>query len=75
MLKKTKEVFAMDVFVVQLRKAMFLKGWKQVDLANATGYRDGKVSAWYNGKYRAIADQTARDRASIALYFANNLAL
>lgn len=46
----------MDVFVVQLRKAMFLKGWKQADLSKATGYRDGKVSAWYNGKYRPNAE-------------------
>lgn len=42
----------MDVFVVQLRKAMFLKGWRQVDLVRAIGATDGQVSAWYNGKYR-----------------------
>ena len=55
----------MDVFVVQLRKAMFLKGWKQVDLSKATGYRDGKVSAWYNGKYRPNAE--ALDKIAKAL--------
>lgn len=55
----------MDVFVVQLRKAMFLKGWKQVDLSRATGYRDGKVSAWYNGKYRPNAE--ALDKIAKAL--------
>lgn len=47
----------MDVFVTQLRKAMFLKGWKQSDLALATGYRDGQVSAWYNGKYKPNAEK------------------
>lgn len=55
----------MDAFVVQLRKAMFLKGWKQVDLSKATGYRDGKVSAWYNGKYRPNAE--ALDKIAKAL--------
>ena len=46
----------MDIFVTQLRKAMFLKGMKQSDLSKATGYRDGKISAWYNGKYRPNAE-------------------
>lgn len=46
----------MDVFVAQLRKAMFLKNWTQADLSRATEYRDGKVSAWYNGKYRPNAE-------------------
>lgn len=46
----------MDIFVTQLRKAMFLKGWKQSDLSRATGFRDGKISAWYNGRYRPNAE-------------------
>ena len=46
----------MDVFVVQLRKAMFLKGWRQTDLVRAVGATDGQVSAWYNGKYRPKAE-------------------
>lgn len=46
----------MDAFVVQLRKAMFLKGWRQTDLVRAVGATDGQVSAWYNGKYRPKAE-------------------
>lgn len=46
----------MDVFVAQLRKAMFLKGWRQADLVRATGATDGQVSSWYNGKYRPNAE-------------------
>lgn len=42
----------MDIFVTQLRKAMFLKGWRQADLCRAVGTTDGQVSSWYNGKYR-----------------------
>lgn len=46
----------MDVFVAQLRKAMFLKGWRQADLVRAIGATDGQVSSWYNGKYRPNAE-------------------
>lgn len=47
----------MDIFVAQLRKAMFLKGWRQVDLVRAIDATDGQVSAWYNGKYRPNAEK------------------
>lgn len=50
----------MDIFTTQLKKAMFLKGWRQSDLSRATGYRDGKVSAWYNGQYRPNAEGMAK---------------
>lgn len=42
----------MDIFVTQLRKAMFMKGWRQVDLKKALGESDGQISSWYNGRYR-----------------------
>lgn len=29
----------MDIFVTQLKKAMFLKGWRQIDLVRATDNR------------------------------------
>ena len=50
----------MDIFVKQLRKAMSLKGWRQVDLKNALGESDGQISSWYNGRYRPNAEAMAR---------------
>lgn len=50
----------MDIFVQQLRKAMFLKGWRQVDLKNALSESDGQISSWYNGRYRPNAEKMAR---------------
>ena len=47
----------MDIFVQQLRKAMFLKGWRQVDLKRAIGESDGQISSWYNGRYRPNAEK------------------
>ena len=49
----------MDIFVQQLRKAMFLKGWRQVDLKNALNESDGQISSWYNGRYRPNAEKMA----------------
>ena len=42
----------MDIFVTQLKKTMFLKGWRQIDLVRATGFTDSQISSWYNGRYR-----------------------
>ena len=42
----------MDIFAERLRQAMFLKGINQAELARRTGFTDGKISSWYNGKYR-----------------------
>ena len=50
----------MDIFVQQLRKAMFLKGWRQVDLKNALSESDGQISSWYNGRYRPNAEKMAK---------------
>lgn len=50
----------MDIFVQQLRKAMFLKGWRQVDLKNALNESDGQISSWYNGRYRPNAEKMAK---------------
>lgn len=55
----------MDVFVVQLRKAIDLKGWKQVDLSRASGYSDSQISSWYNGRYRPNGE--AMDKIAKAL--------
>lgn len=49
----------MDIFVQQLRKAMFLKGWRQVDLKNSLSESDGQISSWYNGRYRPNAEKMA----------------
>ena len=46
----------MDIFVAQLRKAMFLRGMKQVELSRATGLTDSQISSWYNGRYRPNAE-------------------
>lgn len=45
----------MDIFVTRLRQAMFLRGVKQSDLVKRTGFSDGQVSSWYNGRYRPNA--------------------
>ena len=42
----------MDIFVTQLKKAMFLKGWRQIDLVRATGLTDSQISSWCGGRYR-----------------------
>lgn len=47
----------MDIFVQRMRQAMFLKGTRQADLAKATGFSDGQVSSWFNGKYRPNAEK------------------
>ena len=47
----------MDIFVQRMRQAMFLKGIRQADLAKATGFSDGQVSSWFNGKYRPNAEK------------------
>lgn len=47
----------MDIFVQRMRSAMFLKGIRQADLAKATGFSDGQVSSWFNGKYRPNAEK------------------
>lgn len=46
----------MDIFVTRLRQAMFLIGVKQSDLVKKTGYSDGQMSSWYNGRYRPNAE-------------------
>ena len=50
----------MDIFVQKMRQAMFSKGIKQVDLVRLTGYSDGQISSWYNGRYRPNAAATAK---------------
>lgn len=50
----------MDIFVQRLRQAMFLAEKKQKDICDATGYTDGQLSAWYNGKYRPNAEKMAK---------------
>lgn len=50
----------MDIFIQQLKKAMFVKGWRQIDLVRATGYTDGQISSWYNGRYRPNAEAMAK---------------
>lgn len=49
----------MYVFVKQLRKAMAMKGWRQADLAKATGFSDGQISSWYNERFRPNAENMA----------------
>ena len=45
----------MDIFTERLRQAMFLKDVNQAELSRRTGFSDGKVSSWYNGRYRPNA--------------------
>lgn len=46
----------MNILVERLRQAMFLKGVNQAELARRTGYTDGKISSWYNGRYKPNAE-------------------
>lgn len=50
----------MDIFVLRLRQTMAERGYKQADLVKATGFSDGQLSSWYNGKYRPNAEKTAK---------------
>lgn len=46
----------MDIFVLRFRTALAKAGMRQKDLVKATGFTDGQVSSWYNGKYRPNAE-------------------
>lgn len=50
----------MDIFVAQLKNAMFLRGMKQVDLARTTGLTESQISSWSNGRYRPNAEAMAK---------------
>lgn len=50
----------MDIFVQRLREAMFLSGKRQKDICEATGYTDGQLSSWFNGRYRPNAEAMAK---------------
>lgn len=50
----------MDIFVTRLRQAMFLRGIRQKDICDATGFSDSQLSNWYNGRYRPNAEAMAR---------------
>lgn len=57
----------MDIFVTQLRKAMFLRGMKQVELSRATGLTDSQISSWYNGRYRPNAEAMTKIAAALGV--------
>lgn len=40
-----------ETFGKRLQKALNEKGWKQVDLANATGFSKARISQWVHNKY------------------------
>ena len=40
-----------ETFGKRLQKALNEKGWKQVDLANATGFSKARISQWVYNKY------------------------
>lgn len=46
----------MSIFTDRLKQAMFLKGVSQADLSRKTGFSDGKISSWYNGRYKPNAE-------------------
>lgn len=50
----------MDIFVQRLREAMFLSGKRQKDICEATGFTDGQMSSWFNGRYRPNAEKMAQ---------------
>lgn len=57
----------MDIFVERFRKAMFLKGINQAELSRVTGFSDGKVSCWYNGRYKPNAQAVAKIAAALGV--------
>lgn len=57
----------MDIFVTQLRKAMFLRGMKQVELSRETGLTDSQISSWYNGRYRPNAEAMTKIAAALGV--------
>lgn len=40
-----------DTFGNRLQQALIDKGWKQIDLANATGFSKARISQWIHNKY------------------------
>ena len=45
-----------ESFGQRLQQALDNKGWKQIDLANATGFSKGRISQWIHNKYIPTAD-------------------
>ena len=43
-------------FGKRLQQALDDKGWKQIDLANATGFSKARISQWIHNKYIPTAD-------------------
>lgn len=46
----------MSMFQQRLRQAMFMKGIRQVDIANRTGIKDSKISSYVTGRYKPNAE-------------------
>lgn len=54
-----------NIISQRLRRALFLTGMKQVDLVRATGYSDGKISSWVNGRYKPNAEALSKLAAAL----------
>ena len=57
----------MDILTERLRQAMFLKGVNQAELSRRTGFSDGKISSWYNGKYRPNAQAITKIASALGV--------
>lgn len=56
-----------ETFGDRLQQALVDKGWKQIDLANATGFSKARISQWIHNKYIPNADGLNRIAESLGV--------
>lgn len=56
-----------ETFGDRLQQALIEKGWKQIDLANATGFSKARISQWVHNKYIPNAEGLNRIAESLGV--------
>ena len=56
-----------ETFGDRLQQALIDKGWKQVDLAHATGFSKARISQWVHNKYIPNAEGLNRIAESLGV--------
>lgn len=56
-----------ETFGDRLQQALIDKGWKQIDLANATGFSKARISQWVHNKYIPNAEGLNRIAESLGV--------
>ena len=54
-------------FQTRLKRAMFLRGFRQADLVKATGLSDSKISCYINGRYKPNGETLSKIAAALGV--------